>query len=49
MEFNAQVKSATDQIYQKVSKTIPEIEWSIHAPFIYKNPNFLTCQLVKVT
>ena len=36
MEFNAEVKTATDPIYQKVSRTIPEIEWSTHAPFIYK-------------
>ena len=36
MEFNAEVKSATDQIYHKVSGTIPEIEWSTHAPYIYK-------------
>ena len=36
MEFNAEVKNATDSIYQKVSGTIPEIEWSIHAPYIYK-------------
>ena len=36
MKFNAEVKYATDPIYQKVAGTIPEIEWSIHAPFIYK-------------
>ena len=36
MEFNNEVKLATDSIYQKVSKAIPEIEWSIHAPYIYK-------------
>ena len=36
MEFNAEIKKATDTIYQKVSKTIPEIEWSTHAPYIYK-------------
>ena len=36
MEFNAEVKRVTDPIYQKVSKTIPEIEWSTHAPYIYK-------------
>ena len=36
MEFNAEVKRVTDPIYQKISKTIPEIEWSIHAPYIYK-------------
>ena len=36
MEFNAEVKRVTDPIYEKVSKAIPEIEWSIHAPYIYK-------------
>ena len=36
MEVNLDIKKATDPIYQKVSKTIPEIEWAIHAPYIYK-------------
>ena len=36
MEFNAEVKKATNEIYQKISKTMPEIEWSTHAPYIYK-------------
>ena len=36
MEFNQEVKKATDQIYQKISKVMPEIEWSIHAPYIHK-------------
>ena len=36
MEINAEIKKVTDPIYQKVSKTIPEIEWSTHAPLIYK-------------
>ncbi len=36
MEVNAEIKKATDPIYQKVSKTIPEIEWAVHAPYIYK-------------
>ena len=36
MEVNTEIKKATDRIYQKVSKTIPEIEWAIHAPYIYK-------------
>ena len=25
-----------DEIYQKISKTVPEIEWATHAPYIYK-------------
>ena len=36
MEFSTEVKIATDPIYQKVSKSIPEIEWATHAPYIYK-------------
>ena len=36
MEFSQEVKKATDPIYQKISKVMPEIEWSIHAPYIYK-------------
>ena len=36
MEINSEIKKATDIIYQKVSGTIPEIEWAIHAPYIYK-------------
>jgi len=36
MDVNIEIKKATDPIYQKVSKTIPEIEWAIHAPYIYK-------------
>ena len=36
MEFSQEVKKATDPIYQKISKVLPEIEWSVHAPYIYK-------------
>ena len=36
MQLNTEIKKATDTIYQKVSKTIPEIEWAVHAPYIYK-------------
>ena len=36
MHLNTEIKKATDIIYQKVSGTIPEIEWAIHAPYIYK-------------
>ena len=36
MEFTTEIKKATDPIYQKVSKAIPEIEWSVHAPYIYE-------------
>ena len=36
MEFTPEVRKATDPIYQKISKVLPEIEWSIHAPYIHK-------------
>jgi len=36
MQLNAEIKKATDPIYQKISKVIPEIEWSFHAPLIHK-------------
>ena len=36
MEVNSEIKKATDPIYKKISGTIPEIEWAIHAPYIYK-------------
>ena len=36
MEFTNEIKKATDPIYNKVSKKIPEIEWATHAPYIYK-------------
>ena len=29
MEFTQEVKIATDPIYQKISKVMPEIEWSV--------------------
>ena len=36
MKFTTEVKIATDPIYQKISKVMPEIEWSVHAPYIHK-------------
>ena len=36
MELNSEIRKATDPIYQKVSKVIPEIEWAFHAPLIHK-------------
>ena len=36
MEFTLEVRIATDPIYQKISKVMPEIEWSIHAPYIHR-------------
>ena len=36
MEFNSEVKKATNSIYKKISDIMPEIEWSTHAPYIYE-------------
>ena len=36
MEFTQEVQKATDPIYQKISKVMPEMEWSVHAPYIYR-------------
>ena len=36
MEFTQEVRKATDPIYQKISKIMPEIEWYVHAPYIHK-------------
>ena len=36
MEFTTEVRKATDTIYKKISKVVPEIEWSPHAPYIHK-------------
>ena len=36
MELNTQIKISTDPIFNKISKVVPEIEWKIHAPLIYK-------------
>ena len=36
MENLKDIKKVTDPIYQKISKVMPEIEWSVHAPYIYK-------------
>ena len=36
MEFTQEVRDATDPIYKKFSKVLPEIEWSVHAPYIHR-------------
>ena len=36
MEFTPEVRRATEPIYQKISKFLPEIEWLVHAPYIHK-------------
>ena len=35
-EFTAEIRKATEPIYKKISRAVPEIEWSSHAPYIYK-------------
>jgi quinolinate synthase len=36
MEFTAEIRKATEPIYKKISKAVPEIEWPSHAPYIYE-------------
>ena len=36
MELNTEIKISTDPIFNKISKVVPEIEWKVHAPLIYK-------------
>ena len=36
MELNTEIKNSTDQIFNKISKVMPEIEWKVHAPLIHK-------------
>ena len=36
MGLNTDIKNSTDQIFNKISGVVPEIEWKIHAPLIYK-------------
>ena len=36
MNYTAEIKKATDPIYQKISRVMPEIEWSVHAPYIHR-------------
>ncbi len=36
MEYTTEIRIATDPIYQKISKVMPEIEWSVHAPYIHR-------------
>ena len=34
-DFNSEVKKATAELYNRVEKFIPEVEWQFHAPLIY--------------
>ena len=36
MELNNEIKASTDPIFNRISKVVPEIEWKVHAPLIYK-------------
>ena len=35
MEFTQEVQKATDPIYQKISKVMPEIEWSVPVSYTH--------------
>ena len=35
-DFNSEVKKATAELYYRVEKFIPEVEWQFHAPLIYE-------------
>ena len=35
-DFNSEVKKATAELYSRVEKFIPEVEWQFHAPLIYE-------------
>tara|TARA_B100001029_G_scaffold138808_1_gene118045 strand:- start:90 stop:1079 length:990 start_codon:yes stop_codon:yes gene_type:complete len=36
MEFTSEIRKATEPIYKKISKAVPEIEWPSHAPYIFE-------------
>jgi|TARA_B110001454_G_scaffold148246_1_gene137658 quinolinate synthase len=36
MEYNSEVQAATAELYKRVSKIIPEVEWPFHAPLIHE-------------
>ena len=36
MSGQAQLNVSTNEIYRKISKHVPEIEWKVHAPLIEK-------------
>ncbi len=36
MELASEIRKTTDPIYKKISRVLPEIEWSVHAPYIYR-------------
>ena len=35
-DFNSEVKKATAELYSRVERFIPEVEWQFHAPLIYE-------------
>ena len=36
MSAQEQFNTSTSEIYRKISKHVPEIEWKVHAPLIEK-------------
>lgn len=36
LKFSSEVESQTDKLYKKIQGSIPEIEWTTIAPYIYE-------------
>ncbi len=36
LEFTKEIEKNTAGIYQKIKSVVPEVEWPLHAPYIYK-------------
>ena len=36
LDFTKEIEKNTTEIYQKIKSVVPEIEWVLHAPYIYK-------------
>ena len=49
MSVQQQISKSPQEIYKKVSKSIPEIEWKIHAPLIEKINKLKTIPVLMLT
>ena len=36
LEFTKEIEKNTASIYQKIRSVLPEVEWPLYAPYIYK-------------
>ena len=36
LDFTKEIEKNTTEIYQKIKSVVPEIEWALYAPYIYK-------------